>query len=336
MNNVFDNIDFKSLTKYINDKNITDISCRNNNEIWITSNTKGHYRSKIRITKEEIDTIANQVANKMEKEFNPFNPCLEGDIYGSDINLRVSAIHEYLANDGTSLALRKVTKRQLLTKDYLVKSNYCTEEAIDFLIKATKAKANIIIIGETGSGKTELLKFLATHIPNDQVIVTIEDSLEFNIKELNPKASCTAFRVKKDFDYTSIIAMSLRQNVSRLLLQEARGKEVLDLLNAMSTGHSVMTTIHAKGSEGLGIRVKQMLDDDRESLESINMRLYSLVDVVVFLKKRLDDRVYRYIDNITEFSVDLKTNEPINKKIYQKDGKLSLSKRMKDLISEYE
>ena len=328
-NSIFDSVDFRVLNKYIKDNVITDIICRNNNEVWITSNSKGHYRVNIKITKEDIDMIANQVANKMEKEFNPFNPCLEGDIVGDKVDLRVSAIHDYLANDGTSLAIRKVSKKSKLSIDYLVDSGYCTRESIEFLISATKAKANIIIVGETGCGKTELLKFLATHIPSDQVIVTIEDSLEFNIKDINPKASCTAFRVKKDFDYSSIIAMSLRQNVSRLLIQEARGREVADLLDAMSSGHSVMTTIHALGSDSLGIRVKQMLHDTNESLDSINMRLFSLVDIVVYLKKNTSDSVTRYISTISEFQYDYSNNLCVNRVLYNGKGKL---KRVSSLL----
>ena len=333
--NIFDKIDFKGLDKYIYDKDVTDINCRNHNEIWVTSNSKGHYKLKKSITKEEIDNIAYQVANKMEKEFNPYNPCLEGDIITNDLNLRVSAIHEHLANDGTSLALRKITRRSILSKAYLVKTNYCSQDAIELLIKATIAKANIIIVGETGSGKTELLKFLALHIPNNQVIVTIEDSLEFNIKDINPKASCTAFRVKDGYDYSSIIAMSLRQNVSRLLLQEARSKEVLDLLNAMSTGHSVMTTIHAKDSTKLGVRIKQMLLDSNETLESINMRLYSLVDLVVHIEKKVTDNgVVRYIDSITEYEYDYDKNQCINRPIYKHNNKIkTVSKALKERIN---
>ena len=333
--NIFDKIDFKGLDKYINDKDVTDINCRNSNEIWVTSNTKGHYRIKKNISKDEIDNIAHQVANKMEKEFNPYNPCLEGDIITDDINLRVSAIHEHLSNDGTSLALRKITRKSILSKKYLVDTDYCSEELIDLLIKATIAKANIIIVGETGCGKTELLKFLALHIPTNQVIVTIEDSLEFNIKDINPKASCTAFRVKEGFDYSSIIAMSLRQNVSRLLLQEARGKEVLDLLNAMSTGHSVMTTIHAKDSTKLGVRIKQMLLESNETLDSINMRLYSLVDLVVHIDKKVTDKgVFRYISTVTEYSYDYDTNQCINRQLYKHNTKLKpLSKYLKERIN---
>ena len=333
--NVFDKIDFKGLDTYLYDQDVTDINCRNNNEIWLTSNTKGHYKVQKHITKEEIDNIAYQVANKMEKEFNPYNPCLEGDIITDDINLRVSAIHEHLSNDGTSLALRKITRKSILSKEYLINTKYCSEQAIDLLIKATIAKANIIIVGETGCGKTELLKFLATHIPNNQVIITIEDSLEFNIKDINPNASCTAFRVKDGFDYCSIIAMCLRQNVTRLLLQEARGKEVLDLLNAMSTGHSVMTTIHAKDSTKLGVRVKQMLLDSNETIDSINMRLYSLVDLVVHIEKKVDEHgVFRYIDNIVEYDYDYETNTCINKLIYKYNTKLKpISKNLKERIT---
>ncbi|MFI3284138.1 MAG: ATPase, T2SS/T4P/T4SS family [Erysipelotrichaceae bacterium] len=321
-NEYFDEIDFKGLKKYIQDPDVTDIHCRNNKEVWVTSNKKGHYKIQIKITKEDIFMIANQVANKMEKEFNPSSPCLEGEISGKKTDIRISAIHPHLSVSGTSLALRKVSKQKKLEDDYLLKTDYITQEGLNFLKWLVQGNANILIVGETGSGKTELLKYLATHIPSNQVIATIEDSLEFNIKEIHPSASCSAFRVKKEFDYASVIAMCLRQNIDWILLQEARGSEVNDLLEAMSTGHSVMTTMHAKGSKEVSIRVKQMLHDSSENIESIKLRLYSLVDAVIYIRKKQIPYSYRYIEDIVIYQYDEKTHQCINHEVYKAGEKM--------------
>ena len=89
---IFDKIDFGVLSDLLVQEDIRDINCLNHNEIWVTSNHHGHYRLTDRSIQEtEINRIANQVANKMEKEFNPGSPCLEGDIHDADLDLRVSA-----------------------------------------------------------------------------------------------------------------------------------------------------------------------------------------------------------------------------------------------------
>ena len=323
---IFKQIDFGVLKDLLVQEDIRDINCLNHNEIWVTSNQRGHYRLTDRkIEEKEISRIANQVANKMEKEFNPGNPCLEGDIHSDQQDLRVSAIHEELSVSGISLALRKVSRKSILSEEYLVSSGFITKSALQFLIRCIRYRCNIIFVGETGTGKTEFLKFLSMYIPVDQRIVTIEDSLEFNIKELNPEASCSSFRVRPGFDYSAIIAMALRQNVNWILLQEARGKEVDDLLDAMSTGHTVLTTMHTRGADTVTTRIKQMMKNDAESMNSLEMRVYSLVDLVVHLTKKTDENgVNRRVEEILEYQYDPATRQCSQRVIFRaRTGRLN-------------
>ena len=323
---IFDKIDFGVLSDLLVQEDIRDINCLNHNEIWVTSNHHGHYRLMDRsIPETEINRIANQVANKMEKEFNPGSPCLEGDIHDAELDLRVSAIHEELSVSGVTLALRKVSRASILSEDYLVESGFITRSALQFLIRCIRYRCNMIFVGETGSGKTEFLKFLATYIPVDQRIVTIEDSLEFNIREIHPEASCSAFRVRPGFDYSAIIAMALRQNVNWILLQEARGKEVDDLLDAMSTGHTVLTTMHTRGADTVTTRIKQMMKNDAESMSSLEMRVYSLVDLVIHLKKETGKNgIVRSVDEIIEYLYDPKTRQCTQHVLYRaRTGRLN-------------
>ncbi len=315
--NLFDIIDFNVLTDLINRDDVTDISCKNKTEIWVTSNTLGHYKDIKKIDQISLNKIALQIANKMGKEFNPTNPNLEGDIQSVNCDYRIAIVHEYLSVDGITMAIRKIQKKAYLKYDQLLSSGYITKSALDQLIMATSGKANILFIGETGCGKTELVKFLAQYINPLDVIVTIEDSLEFNIKKINPKASVTSFRIRPNFDYRKLIAMSLRLNVERIFLQEARGIEVKDLLDAMSSGHSVITTMHARGAQSVVSRIKQMIDDN-ETYESLQKRVYSLVDLVVYLDKiNTSNGTKRFVYSITEFMFDNQTNQISDRLIYQ-------------------
>ena len=314
---LFDNIDFKVLTKIIERDDVTDISCKNKNEIWVTSNKHGHYMDDEKIDQISLNKIALQIANKMGKEFNPTNPNLEGDIQSLECDYRIAIVHDHLSVDGITMAIRKIQKKAFLKYDVLISSGYITKSALDQLIMAVCGRANILFIGETGCGKTELVKFLAQYINPLDIIVTIEDSLEFNIKKINSKASVTSFRIRPNFDYRKLIAISLRLNVERIFLQEARGIEVKDLLDAMSSGHSVITTMHARGSESVVSRIKQMINDN-ESYESLQKRIYSLVDLVVYLDKvNTSSGTKRYVHSITEFIYDNTQNKIKDNLIYK-------------------
>lgn len=323
-NKVFDHIDFGIIQQFLDKEDVTDVGIKNKGEIWITSNTEGHFKIREKIPEIEVQRIANQIANKMQKEFNPSKPSLEGDIQGNLVDYRVACVHSYLATEGITIVIRKVRKTSYLTYEKLIAENYVSSEVLDFLIKSVKGKANILFVGETGSGKTELMKFLIKYIPNNEVIVTIEDSLEFNVKQISPNSSCTSFRIRPNSDYRDIIAISLRLNVQRLLLQEARGPEVGDLIDAMSTGHNVMTTMHARGSDAVPARIKQMLKNDNEPFESLKQRIYALVDLIVEIDKvQIDTGIHRYIKAITEYYYNTETNECKNIILYESGAKLN-------------
>ena len=319
---IFEKVNFGVLQNILDDKDVTDVSCKNCNEVWVTSNTRGHYLTDVTIDEQEILRIVNQIANKMHKQFNPAHPSLEGDIQGEEVDYRVGCVHSYLSVNGTCFNLRKVRKTRFLDYDSLIGDKYVSKAALDSLITAVRGRANLVVLGQTGSGKSELLKFLSQYIPDNEVIVTIEDSLEFNVKSLNPTSSCISFRVKDNFSYSDIIAMSLRLNVKRIMLQEARGREVRDLLDAMSTGHNVMTTMHARNADVLVSRIKQMLDDDSESFESLKKRVYSLIDLVVYIDAiETSEGISRRIGAITEYIYNPKTDTCSEKNIYRANGR---------------
>lgn len=319
----FENIDFGVLKEILNFPDVTDISCKNNGEVWITSNEKGHYLSDVILQENEVLRIANQIANKMQKEFNPANPSLEGDIQEEEVDYRIGCVHHYLSPEGTTLVIRKVRKKLFLSYQQLITDQSISKEALNLLVLSIKTKMNMIFIGETGSGKTELLKFLSQYIPQEEVVVTIEDSMEFNLKKIVPSLSCTSFRVRKEISYQKIVSMVLRLNVERILLQEARGQEVDDLLDAMSTGHTVLTTMHAKNVNMVPARIKQMLRDSKESYESLRKRVHGLVDIVVLMEKVCTkEGVHRRVKEIAYYDFNPQSEECLTYSLYQHGVKI--------------
>lgn len=314
---IFQEINLGILQEVLDQEDIRDIVCNPKGSIVVTSNKVGTYALSETISEAEVSRIANQVANKMEKEFNPASPFLEGELEKDDYIVRVSAFHPYVSERGTALTLRKVTKENILSDQTMIDTEYATLEVLEVLKEYVRCGCNILVIGETGSGKTQLIKWLAQFVPNNERIVTIEDSMEFQLPLLYPDKNVLEVRVREGMSYSQVIAKCLRQNLQWLFLQEAREEEVDDLLNGMSAGCKVMTTMHTDEDIGVTTRILQMMKLDSSAYTSLDTRVHSLVDVVICVKKQEDKGMKRFISSIVEY--DYTNMIPSEVEIYKKN-----------------
>src|SRR3989440_10278270 len=161
---------------------------------------------------------------------------------------RVNAVIRPLAVDGPLLTIRKFSKDPLQVED-LIRFGSCTESGFGFMKACVMAKANIIVSGGTGTGKTTFLNVLSSFIPPDDRIVTIEDAAEL---QLHQEHVCRLESRPKDINGEGEISIqrlvinSLRMRPERIVVGECRSGEALDMLQAMNTGHDgSMTTLHA-------------------------------------------------------------------------------------------
>ena len=161
---------------------------------------------------------------------------------------RVNAVIRPLAIDGPLLTIRKFAKDPFQVED-LIRFGSCTEGGFGFMKAAVLAKANIIVSGGTGTGKTTFLNVLSGFIPAEDRIVTIEDAAEL---QLHQEHVCRMETRPKDINgegevtIQRLVINSLRMRPERIVVGECRGGEALDMLQAMNTGHDgSMTTIHA-------------------------------------------------------------------------------------------
>ena len=316
MNNVLEQVNLGKLAAIMDFPDVRGISC-GRGKIFVNSNTKGSYMTNEMISEKEVNRIAMQVANRMGKEFNASFPFLEGEINKTDYIIRVSAFHEYVSPAGTELTLRKVTLDNILSKQQMIDTNFADSKAIEIMIDYANSGKNIIVIGETGSGKTQLVKWLSGYIPSEKRIITIEDSMEFQLRHLYPNKNVLEVRVRSDMTYSEVIAKCLRQDLQYLLLQEARGLEVRDLLDGMSNGCTVITTMHASENIGITNRIMQMLQLSENEYASLDTRIHSLVDVVIAVKKVEHSGIQRYLSSITELSCP--KNKPSEKVIWKNE-----------------
>ncbi|TMD09093.1 MAG: CpaF family protein, partial [Chloroflexi bacterium] len=175
---------------------------------------------------------------------------------------RVNAVIRPLAVDGPLLTIRKFSKDPLQVED-LIRFGSCTESGFGFMKACVMAKANIIVSGGTGTGKTTFLNVLSSFIPPDDRIVTIEDAAEL---QLHQEHVCRLESRPKDINGEGEISIqrlvinSLRMRPERIVVGECRSGEALDMLQAMNTGHDgSMTTIHANSPRDALARLETLV-----------------------------------------------------------------------------
>ena len=175
---------------------------------------------------------------------------------------RVNAVIRPLAIDGPLLTIRKFAKDPFQVED-LIRFGSCTEGGFGFMKAAVLARANIIVSGGTGTGKTTFLNVLSGFIPAEDRIVTIEDAAEL---QLHQEHVCRMETRPKDINgegevtIQRLVINALRMRPERIVVGECRGGEALDMLQAMNTGHDgSMTTVHANSPRDALARLETLV-----------------------------------------------------------------------------
>ncbi len=189
--------------------------------------------------------IINRIVSRIGRRIDETSPMVDARLPDGS---RVNAVIAPLSIDGPSLSIRRFGVRALTAQDLIAKGTL-SEEMLQFLVAAVQAKLNILISGGTGTGKTTLLNALSAYIPAAERIITIEDAAELQLQREHvvrletrpPNVEGRGAIVQRD-----LVRNSLRMRPDRIVVGEVRGAEVLDMLQAMNTGHEgSMTTVHA-------------------------------------------------------------------------------------------
>lgn len=318
--NLFSSIDFGPLKKYLDDDNITDISYSNNGQLWLKSLDKGVYRAAEQDVNDTLmEKIAFQCSNVMGKTFNMAHPFLDSE----SAELRMNFVHDSIARNGIAAVFRKTPAKIRLQKDKLLNEKYVTLNIHDFLIRAVQGHCNIIVAGETGSGKTELVKYLASHTAVNEKVITIEDTLELHLDRIYPERDIVAMKTNNIASYSDVLVTCMRQNPKWILLSEVRSAEAVTAVrNSISSGHNILSTIHADKAESIPHRLYSLLESNID-VEQFLKTIYRYVQLGVYVRGRYDPnekRFVREIGEVTEFYVD-DNNEPQHNIIYKKTVK---------------
>ena len=315
--NIFDKLDFGPLKSLLENDDITDISYDNNGQIWIRSLTQGSIRVEVNgATPEFIEKLAFQCSNVMGTTFNNAKPFLDAE----SAELRLNFVHPSIATNGIAMVIRKTPAKIRLEKEKLLKEDYFTQDIHDILIKCVEGHCNIIVAGETGSGKTEFVKYLASHTKTNEKIITIEDTLELHLDKIFPQRDIVAMKTNNVASYTDVLVTCMRQNPKWILLSEVRSAEAVSAVrNSISSGHNILSTIHADKASAIPYRLYSLMETDLDVNQFLST-IYRYIQLGVHIRayySKERGQFHREVDEVTEFYVD-ENNQPQSRVIYQK------------------
>ncbi len=318
-NNMFDQIDFGPLKEYLDNEDITDISYDNNGQIHLKTLSKGIYRvENPAINNTFMEKLAFQCSNVMGKTFNMAHPFLDAE----SAELRLNFVHDSIATNGVACVIRKTPAKVRLEKEKIIEQKYIEPDIHDFLEYCIKGHCNIIVCGETGSGKTELVKYLASKIAEDEKIITIEDTLELHLDKIFPHRDIVAMKTNNIASYTDVLVTCMRQNPKWILLSEVRSAEaVLAVRNSISSGHYILSTIHADKAASIPNRMYSLLETSQE-IEQFLATIHRYVQIGIYVRGYTDKNTHNFVREIaevTEFYVT-EDNKPESNTIYRKSA----------------
>ena len=334
---IFSQLDFGPLEEFLAQDDITDISYSNGGQVWLKTLSRGVFKvDRPDVNNALMEKLAFQCSNVMGKTFNMAHPFLDAE----STELRLNFVHDSIATNGIACLIRKTPAKIRLNKEKLINEQYVSEDLLDFLLQCVQGHANIIVSGETGSGKTELVKYLASTTKEDEKIISIEDTLELHLDRIFPHRDIVAMKTNNIASYTDVLVTCMRQNPIWILLSEVRSAEaVLAVRNSISSGHHILSTIHSDKAASIPMRMYSLLETNQE-VEQFLSTIHRYVQIGVYVKGYMSKtlgRFQREIMEICEFYVD-DDNKPQTNTIYQKtmDGKFTLNnptQHLRDYLS---
>ena len=288
------------LQELIENEDITEIMVNGPNCVFYEKNGQFYRYPYCFSSEEKLQDVIQQIVGRHNRVVNMTVPIVDTRLEdGSRVNIVLNPI----AIDGSAISIRKFSKISM-GMETLIEKETITKEAADFLKLLVEAKYNLFISGGTSSGKTTFLNALSAFIPLEERIITIEDSAELqlqgiaNLVRLETRNSTTDG--VKEITARDLIHTALRMRPDRIIVGECRGKEALDMLQAMNTGHDgSLSTGHANSPQDMLHRLETMVLMGMDlPLIAVRQQIASGIDILVHLEKGKDKK--RRVIEITE------------------------------------
>lgn len=319
---------FKELWPFIQNDNITDIQW-NGRMLWIDHLTKGVYNvPDVKLSEEFLEIITKRLADEMDLNFNDSTPSLDAE---SD-TLRFHAEHKSKSGDNTTVfGVRKTPAYARLNEESMIEQGYADPLVLMLLAALIRARCSTVVIGDPGSGKTELEKWLASFIDDRLATMTVEDTLEMKLDQIYPNKNIKTKKTDSSYTVEKAIYDALRSQIIWLIIAEARGRTINPVIQAASTG-SALLSIHCAHTWEVPDRMAQMSGtDDRTNFLA---QVFMFFDVAIKVKcdKLSEDGIFRQIDEISFF--ERINGENITTIVYQR-GRWTGQKFPRSLVAEF-
>ena len=294
---IFEGMDFGPLQEYLDNDDVTDISYSNGGQVWLKTLSKGIFRvDNPKINNAFIEKLAFQCSNVMGRSFNAAHPFLDSE----SAELRMNFVHDSIAKNGIACVIRKTPAKIRLERGKILQDKYITEDILDFLITCVHGHCNIIVCGETGSGKTEFVKYLAAHTYENEKLITIEDTLELHLDRIYPNRDIVAMKTNNVASYSDVLVTCMRQNPKWILLSEVRSAEaVMAVRNSISSGHYILSTIHADKAASIPNRMYSLLETNQD-IEQFLKSIYRYVQIGVYIRAYQSKETKNFVREIAE------------------------------------
>lgn len=277
------------LQELVDDPDITEIMVNGKDHIFIEKKGRLSRWDKAFDSAEQLEDLIQQIVSRVNRTVNLSSPIADARLEDGS---RVHVVLAPVAVDGPVLTIRKFPEP--VTMDKLIRLGSISREAAVFLRTAVRAGYNIFVSGGTGSGKTTFLNALSEFIPEDERVITIEDSAELQIRHV-PNLVRLETRVEnrdgsREISMRDLIRASLRMRPDRILVGEVRGAEALEMLQAMNTGHDgSISTGHGNSPRDMVTRLETMVLMAADlPLAAVRNQIASALELMVHLGRMRD------------------------------------------------
>lgn len=279
------------LGQIIADPEITEVMINGYRDIFVERSGRlqkleNHFESR-----QELETIITKFVSQSGRVVNESEPIVDTHLEDGS---RVNVVMPPVALNGPIVTIRRFP-REAMTVQKLISYGSITPEVAEVLELLVRARYNIFVSGGTGSGKTTFLNALSNFIPRDERIITIEDSAELQIKNIDNLVRLETRNAGPDgsgaITIKDLIKSALRMRPDRIVVGEVRGAEALDMLQAMNTGHDgSLSTGHANSTYDMLSRLETMVLQGAAGLplEAIRQQIASAVDIIIHLSRLRD------------------------------------------------
>ena len=307
------------LGQIIGDPDVTEVMINGYKDIFVEKAGKLFKLDSQFESRRELEIIITKFVSKAGRAVNESEPIVDTRLEDGS---RVNVVMPPVALNGPIVTIRRFPK-EAMTVDKLLAYGSITPEVAEILQILVSSKYNIFVSGGTGSGKTTFLNALSNFIPRDERIITIEDSAELQIKNIDNIVRLETKNAGPDgkgaITIRDLIKSALRMRPERIVVSEVRGAEALDMLQAMNTGHDgSLSTGHANSTYDMLSRLETMVlqGADGLPLEAIRQQISSALDIIIHLS-RLRDKSRKTMEIVEVLGYDTEKRKIITNPLYE-------------------